>query len=76
MYTREFFRLLLDLGEDWNITGVNIDDKYKEVEVKYRGKEYEDPDTEERSKLYDHCKPRRWRHLAILEYKTYHKRPK
>ena len=72
-FTKEFFNLLLDFGEEWVIT--NIESNHKDLEVyldiKYVSDRYEDPETHEEAKLYDHTKTRIWRHLDILHYKSY-----
>lgn len=72
-FTKDFFNLLLDFGDEWVITNIEANHKNLEVylDVEYRADYYEDPDTLDRARLYDHTKPRVWRHLDILHYKSY-----
>lgn len=71
--TEDFFNLILDFGDDWVITDVEADHLKHEVyfELEYKSDYYEDPDTLEPAKLYDHTEKRMWRHLDILHYKSF-----
>lgn len=72
-FTIDFFNLVLNFGDEWAITKVEADHKKQCVYLylKYVSDYYEDPDTLEEAILYDHMELREWRHLDILEYKTY-----
>ncbi|GMT44287.1 MAG: hypothetical protein IEMM0006_0119 [bacterium] len=54
-------------------TGIESDHKKRHVylDLKYKTDYYEDPDTLEPAKLYDHTEIRVWRHLDILHYQSY-----
>ena len=72
-FTRDFFNLLLDFGDNWRIIGVepNHIEKIVYLDLEYCGSEYFDPETEQAAKLYDHAPKREWRHLDIWDYKSY-----
>jgi transposase len=72
-FTKDFFNLLLDFGDEWVITNVESNYKSQEVflDIEYRSDLYEDPETLEPAVLYDHTEVRVWRHLDILHYKSY-----
>lgn len=72
-FTKDFFNLVLDFGDDWAITNIETDHRKLHVYlyVEYVSAYYEDPDTLERATLYDHTELREWRHLDILHYKCY-----
>jgi transposase len=69
----DFINLILDFGDDWVVTELDTDHKEKEVYIylEYNSDIYEDPETLEPARLYDHCEMREWRHLDILDYKSY-----
>ncbi len=71
--TKEFFNIILDFGEDWNLEDVEIDSKDKIIylDIKYISDRYEDPDSLEECRLYDHTEIRKWRHLDVLGYISY-----
>lgn len=73
MFTHQFFDLLLNLDEDWQVKKVEADYKLSEINVfiEFIGKQAESPDTMEMCKLYDHAPVRTWRHLDTMQYKTY-----
>ncbi len=70
---KEFFNLILDFGDDWMVIDIEVDSKDNIVylDLKYIGKAYYDPDSMEPAPLYDHSEMREWRHLDVLQYKTY-----
>ncbi len=72
-FTKDFFNLVLDFGEEWVIESVEADHKKHRVylNLKYVSDYYEDPDTLEPAVLYDHSELREWRHLDILHYQSY-----
>ena len=69
----EYFNLLLNLNEHWQVVNITTDFDLKEIniEIKYVGKEVTYGDDNKRYKIYDHAKQRKWRHLDTMEYKTY-----
>jgi len=70
-FTKDFFNLLLDFGDEWVITNIESNHKDQEVylDVEYISDYYEDPLNLTAAKLYDHTETRVWRHLDILHYK-------
>ena len=73
MFTENFFTILLDLGEEWEVKLVesNVNTGEVFIHVKCISNEFEDPQTGERCRLYDHAPERKWRHLDTMQYKTY-----
>ena len=71
-FTKDFFNLVLDFGDEWVISKVEADHKKLHVYLylEYASDYYEDPDTLEKAVLYDHTEQREWRHLDILQYQT------
>jgi transposase len=63
MRTEEFFELLLEFGADWKVREVESIPESDEVDiyVEYIGT----------AKVHDVAPPRRWRHLDIMQYKTF-----
>ncbi len=63
MRTEEFFELLLEFGDDWKVREVESIPESDEVDiyVEYIGT----------AKVHDVAPPRRWRHLDIMQYKTF-----
>ncbi len=72
-FTKDFFNLVLDFGDQWVITKIETDHKKLHVYLylEYCSENYEDPDNLEQAKLYDHCELREWRHLDSLHYHNY-----
>jgi transposase len=73
MLTVDFFQKLLQLGSDWNVAEVstNVETSDVEITIDYTGHSALCPDTGEECSLYDHAPLRKWRHLDIMQYKTY-----
>ena len=73
MFTHQFFDLLLNLEDNWQVKNVEADYKLTEINVfvDFIGNQAESPDTMEMCKLYDHAPERTWRHLDTMQYKTY-----
>ena len=63
MRTEKFFEILLEFGEEWKVKEVESVAQSDEVDiyVEYVGG----------GKVHDFAPPRRWRHLDIMQYKTY-----
>ena len=72
-FTKDFFNLVLDFGDEWVISKVEADHKKSHIYLylEYQSEYYEDPDSLEKAILYDHTELREWRHLDILQYQTY-----
>jgi hypothetical protein len=64
-FTKYFFNLVLDFGDEWAITKVEADHKKLHIYLEYVSDNYEDPDTLEKAILYDHTELREWRHFKI-----------
>lgn len=73
MFTHQFFDLLLNLDEDWQVTEVEANHRSCEVRmlIEYRGRTAECPKTIELCSIYDRAPEREWRHLDTMQYKTY-----
>lgn len=73
LFTKDFFNLVIDFGDLWVITHVATDFKAERIylEIEYKSSTYEDPETLEQMRLYDHSPVREWRHLDTMQYKTY-----
>ena len=73
MFTKQFFDLLLNLKQEWKVKSVEADYKKEEVFIKlsFTGKKAKHPDSAEMLSVYDHAPERKWRHLDIMQYKTY-----
>ena len=72
-FTEQFFDLILNLDSNWKVENVVGDYRLKEVEIKisFIGKKAECPNTFVMCGIYDHVPERKWRHLDLLDYKTY-----
>lgn len=73
MLSEQFLDLLLGLEEDWKVEDIKIDFKTDEVDiyVSYIGCKALCPERMELCSIYDHRRIRRWRHLDIMQFKTY-----
>lgn len=73
MFSEQFFDLLLDFGDDWNVDDVKVNFRLEEVDifVSFIGRQAECPDSKELCGIYDHRETRRWRHLDTMQFKTY-----
>ena len=73
MFTHQFFDLLLNLDNLWQVKSVDADYNLSEIRINidYIGDQAESPDTLESCPIYDHAPKRTWRHLDTMQYKTY-----
>jgi len=73
MFTENFFNILLDLEEGWNVESVSTDLKKGEISIKIKCvlKSLLDEETGELCRVYDHAPLRSWRHLDTMQYKTF-----
>ena len=73
MFAPSFFETALELPTDWKVTGITVDEPLKEIiiEVVFTGKKGIRPGSKELCPIYDHAPLRRWRHLDLLQYKTF-----
>jgi len=64
---------LLNFGDQREVTKIDVDDVHQQVEVyvEYTASKAKCPDTGDLLPIYDHRKPRRWRHLNIMLYQTW-----
>ena len=67
------FERLLELEAWWVVGQVLTDRDQQEIQihVECRSKSVVDVVTGQLCKVYDHAPPRKWRHLDIMQYKTY-----
>jgi transposase len=63
MFTEQFFELLLNFGEEWEVKEVttNLETNEVDIQVEYFGQ----------GKIYDYAPVRRWRHLDTMQFKTF-----
>lgn len=68
----KIFEQMLKLPVPWKVTGVQLDEENKRVEVyvSYEGKEAPCPKTGEMCAVYDRIE-RSWRHLDTMDYETW-----
>ncbi|MGH7240604.1 MAG: ISL3 family transposase [Candidatus Saccharimonadales bacterium] len=69
----KFLEKLLGLTPDWEVKEVRVDKEIGEIDVfvEFKHKQAICPISGEKSRVYDLGKTRRWRHLNIMQYKTY-----
>jgi len=70
---QEFFRFLLGLTEEWQIKEVRVTKETNEIDIviEYVLSKGVCPHTKELCSIYDLRELRRWRHLNIMQYKTF-----
>lgn len=74
MQTKQLFNQLLNLGSHWQVVSVDYDyqDSNKIViSIEHINNKAQDPKTNEMLSIYDHAPIRQWRHLDVMQYKTY-----
>jgi len=73
MEKTEILEQLLNLGDDWEIVDILINDNFKEINLYFRYTKPTGlyPGSKEERKLYDFTPERQIRHLDIFEYKTF-----
>lgn len=73
MFTHQFFDLLLNLDENWQVQEVEVNSTTCEVQIiiNFTGKMATCIDTNELCKLHDKAPQRKWRHLDTMQYKTF-----
>jgi len=73
MESKAFFNKILNLGECWEIEDILINAQFKEIDifVEYTNPTGMCPKSKIDCKVYDFRATRRFRHLDILEYKTF-----
>ncbi len=73
MFTHQFFDLLLNLDDSWQVKSVDADYNLSEIKINidYIGNQAKCPDTLENCMIYDHASNRTWRHLDTMQYKIY-----
>lgn len=69
----QYFDLLLNLTDDWQVTDISTNYKLKEIRltITHIGKQCECPDSFDLCSIYDHAPQREWRHLDTMEFKTF-----
>ena len=73
MKSKDFILRLLDLGNDWEIEDIIINERFKEIDiyVKYTSSKGLCSTTLKECIIYDYGEERRIRHLDLFEYNTY-----
>jgi len=73
MFTHQFFDLLLNLDDNWQVYEVDADYNTEEVRIKIKfiGKHIDCIETLKAYKIYDHAPEREWRHLDTIQYRTF-----
>jgi transposase len=73
MEASQFYNLLLELTDEWQVKDVSTDYKVNEVyiTIDYICKDAESPIDFERYSIYDYGPSRKCRHLDTMNYKTY-----
>lgn len=73
MKHREFFPRILNLGDEWDIEDILINEHFKEIDIfiKYNKSTVICRNKNTECRIYDFRKTRRIRHLDILDYQTY-----
>jgi transposase len=69
----DFFKSLLRFPEYWEVEKIEYDASTKEVDIyiKFHTENYKEEHSESYFGVHDYQGYRRWRHLDILEYKTF-----
>lgn len=70
--TLEHYRLLLGLGDSWDVAQVDLSLELKKVEItlEYIGSGANCPECGKLAALADHAPERRWRHLDTMQFET------
>ena len=72
MNAQEFFETLLNFGENWKVDSIETGQELEVIiNISYVGKKAIISETNELLGIYDFAPERVWRHLDILQYKTY-----
>ncbi len=73
MFSEQFFELILDFGDEWNVKRVYVNTQKDEVDIfiEHDANHAENPSTREDCPIYDHAPSRRWRHLDTMQFKTF-----
>lgn len=73
IFTDQFFDILLNLDENWKVIDVvsNIKQQEIRIEISYIGSQALCSKLDAYYPIYDHAPQREWRHLDVLQYKTY-----
>ena len=73
MFSEQFFDIILNFGDSWKVTKVEVDFKTEEVDVfiDFIEKKAECPVLGDLYPIHDRRDSRRWRHLDTLQFKTY-----
>lgn len=72
--TEELFNQLLNLDNNWQVTSIEHDQIDLEniiINIQHIKSKIPHPTSNELLNIYDHAPVRQWRHLDIMQYKTY-----
>lgn len=72
MDQQDFFRLLLNLTPEWEVVEVKLNDSDEiDIFIRYKLDKAKCPLKNEICSIYDWREIRRWRHLNVLQYKSF-----
>jgi transposase len=74
LQTKQLFNQLLNLDNHWQVVSVDYDHQDLDkiiINIEYINNQAQHPKTNEMLSIYDHAPVRQWRHLDIMQYKTY-----
>lgn len=70
--TEEFFEKLLNFGSDWKVERIEFNANNEvDIFLKWNLEEYKKSNKESYEFVHDYRENRRWRHLDILQFKTF-----
>jgi transposase len=71
--TEEFFNKILNFGDEWIVEKVTFEETTKEIDIflRFDLERYKNNNVTTYNGIHDYRKYRRWRHLDILQYKTF-----
>lgn len=70
--SKELYKQMLGLGDDWEVSSVDLDlmDKKVEIHLLHHSKEGYCSGCEKLAKVYDYNAERKWRHLDTMQFST------
>lgn len=70
--TEYFFEKLLNFGSEWKVERIEFNSNYEvDIFLKWNLEEYKKSNMDSYEFVHDYRENRRWRHLDILQFKTY-----
>ncbi len=74
LQTKQLFNQPLNLDNHWQVVSVDYDHQDLDkiiINIEHINHQAQHPKTNEMFSIYDHAPIRQWRHLDIIQYKTY-----